>query len=49
MDTLIAYIRQIAIIQKLNEKPQPTTASVQTVNPTPMSLNGFTLQSLMSI
>lgn len=49
MDMLIAYIRQTAIIQKLNEKPQPTTARVQTVNPTPMSLNGFTLQCLMSI
>lgn len=33
--------------QKLNEKPQPTVAKVQTDNPTPMSLNGLTLQNLI--
>jgi hypothetical protein len=40
-------MRQITIDQKLNEKPQPVTARVQTDNPTPMSLNGFTLQNMI--
>ena len=35
----------MAIDQKLNETPQPAVAKVQTDNPTPMSLNGFTLQN----
>jgi len=29
--------------QKFQEHPQPTTATVQTNNPTPMSRNGLTL------
>lgn len=37
-------MRQIVMDQKSNERPQPTTAKVQTDNPTPISLNGFTLQ-----
>lgn len=37
-------MRQIVMDQKSNEKPQPTTAKVQTESPTPISLNGFTLQ-----
>lgn len=37
-------MRHTAIDQKLTEKPQPTTATVQTDNPTPISLNGFALQ-----
>lgn len=40
-------MRQMVMDQKLNEIPQPTTANVQTDNPTPMSLNGFTLQNLI--
>ncbi|CBI35763.3 unnamed protein product, partial [Vitis vinifera] len=35
------YMRQIVMDQKLNEKPQPTAATVQTDNPTPISLNGL--------
>lgn len=38
-------MRQIVMDQKLNEKPQPTAATVQTDNPTPISLNGLTLQN----
>ena len=38
------YMRQTVMVQKLNEKPHPTTAIVHTDNPTPMSLNGLTLQ-----
>lgn len=39
-------MRHTAIDQKLNEKPQPTTAKVQTDSPIPISLNGFALQNL---
>lgn len=38
-------MRQIVMDQKSNEKLQPTTANVQTESPTPISLNGFTLQN----
>jgi hypothetical protein len=41
-------MRQTVMLQKLIENPQPTTATVQTDNPTPMSLNGFTLQIFMN-
>lgn len=30
--------------QKLNENPEKVTAAVHTLKPTPMSLNGLTLQ-----
>ena len=43
-DRYCTYMRQIVMVQKLNEKPHPTTATVQTDNPTPISLNGLTLQ-----
>ena len=43
---IFTHIRHTTIDQKLNEKPQPITAKVQTDNPTPMSRNGFTLQNL---
>jgi hypothetical protein len=32
--------------QKLKEKPQNKVAIVQCDNPTPISLNGFTLQNI---
>ncbi|CAN0865030.1 hypothetical protein LINGRAHAP2_LOCUS9116 [Linum grandiflorum] len=38
------YIRHIAIDQKSNDNPHPAVASVQTDNPTPISLKGLTLQ-----
>ena len=38
-------MRQIVMDQKLNEKPQPVVAKVHTDNPTPISLNGLTLQN----
>ena len=31
--------------QKLNENPEKVTATVHTLKPTPMSLNGLTLQT----
>lgn len=34
------------IDQKLNVKPQPATATVQTDNPTPISLKGLWLQTI---
>ncbi|KAF7847191.1 hypothetical protein BT93_L3243 [Corymbia citriodora subsp. variegata] len=37
-------MRQNVIDQKLNEKPQPITATVHTESPNPMSLNGLMLQ-----
>lgn len=40
-------MRQRVMDQKLKEKPQPIVAKVQTDNPTPMSLNGLTLQNLI--
>lgn len=40
-------MRQIVMDQKLNEEPQPITATVHTDNPTPISLNGLTLQNLI--
>lgn len=43
---LFTYMRQIVMDQKLNEKPQPVIAKVHTDNPTPISLNGLTLQNL---
>jgi len=38
------YMRLTEMDQKLKEKPQQKVARVQTDNPTPISLNGFTLQ-----
>ena len=38
-------MRHIIMDRKLNEKPQPTTASFQTDNPTPISLKGLWLQN----
>lgn len=38
-------MRHTAIVQKLTEKPHPAVAIVQTVNPTPISLNGLTLHN----
>ena len=43
----VTYMRQMKRDKKLNEKPQAVTAKVQTDNPTPISLNGFTLQNLI--
>lgn len=37
-------MRQSVMDQKLNDRPEPTTAIVQTDNPTPISRNGFRLQ-----
>lgn len=37
-------MRQIVMDQKSNDKPQPAAAKVQTDNPTPISLNGLTLE-----
>lgn len=42
-------MRQMAMDQKSNEKPQPAVAKVQTVKPTPISLNGLTLQNFTGI
>ena len=42
-------MRQTAMDQKLKEKPQHKVARVQTDNPTPISLNGFTLQNIRII
>lgn len=39
-------MRQIVMDQKSNENPQPITAIVQIDNPTPISLNGLTLQQI---
>ena len=39
-------MRQIEMDQKLKENPQHRVARVQTDNPTPISLNGFTLQNI---
>lgn len=46
---IATYMRQIVMDQKLNEKPQPITAKLQTESPTAISLNGFTLQNLRTI
>jgi len=43
------YMRQTEMDQKLKEKPQHKVARVQTDNPTPISLNGFTLQNIRII
>jgi len=39
-------MRQTEMDQKLKEKPQKRVAIVQTDNPTPISLNGLTLQNI---
>lgn len=39
-------MRQTEMDQKLKERPQKKVARVQTDNPTPISLNGFTLQNI---
>lgn len=40
-------MRQIVMDQKSTEIPQPAVAKVQTDNPTPISLNGFTLKKFV--
>jgi hypothetical protein len=40
------YMRQTEMDQKLKEKPQKKVARVHIDNPTPISLNGFTLQNI---
>jgi len=42
-------MRQSEMDQKLKEKPQHRVASVQTDNPIPISLNGFTLQNIIVV
>jgi len=42
-------MRQTEIDQKLKEKPQHRVARVQTDNPIPISLNGFTLQNIIAV
>lgn len=45
----LTYMRQIVMDQKSNEQPQPITATVQTDNPTPISLNGLKLQNSIQL
>lgn len=45
----MTYMRQSEIDQKFKEKPQNRVASVQTDNPIPISLNGFTLQNIIVV
>jgi hypothetical protein len=42
----ITYMRQNVMDQKSKERPQHKVARVQTDNPTPISLKGFTLQNI---
>ena len=45
----LTYMRKTVMDQKSIEKPQPTTAKVQTDNPTPISLNGLTLHRFTGV